>query len=109
MAQPVRQHHGPLSALSSVLNSDGKAHPVENSFVAATVVLGVVAFITAQFDSLHLVSSWTGLVGVLTGAWGQMISATTGERFLLIIGLGAAAVGFYLGMAHGGLFGSLLG
>ncbi|MET8680398.1 hypothetical protein ABZW18_23140 [Streptomyces sp. NPDC004647] len=109
MAQPVRPHHGPRSALSSVLNSDGKAHPVENSFVAATLVLGAVAFITAQFDHLHLISSWTGLVGVLSGAWGQMISSTTGERFLLIIGLGAAAVGFYLGMAHGGLFGSLLG
>jgi hypothetical protein len=104
MAQPVRQHHGPLSALTSVLNSDGKAHPVENSFVAATLVLGVVAFITGQFSSLHLIASWTGLVGVLAGAWGQMISATTSERFLLIIGLGGAAVGFYLGMSRGGLF-----
>ncbi|MFG2195569.1 hypothetical protein [Streptomyces sp. NPDC048639] len=105
MAQPVRQHHGPLSAVSSVLNSDGKAHPVENTLVAATLVLGVVAFVTAQFSSLHMIASWTGLVGVLTGAWGQMISATTSERFLLIIGLGAAAVGFYLGMSRGGLFG----
>jgi uncharacterized membrane protein len=109
MAQPVRQHHGPLSALSSILNSDGKAHPVENSFVAVTVVLGAVAFVTSHFDNLHLISSWTGLVGVISGAWGQMISATTAERFLLIIGMGAAAVGFYLGMASGGLFGSVLG
>ena len=37
------------------------------------------------------------------GAVGQFISATTGERFALIIGLGGAAFGFYLGMAHGGL------
>ncbi|MGP3980719.1 hypothetical protein [Streptomyces sp. KR80] len=111
MAQPARQRHGPrpFSLLTSVLNSDGKAHPVENSLVAATLVLGAVAFITAQFHSLHLISSWTGLVGIASGAWGQMISATTSERFLLIIGLGAAAVGFYLGMAHGGLFGSVLG
>src|SRR4051812_15698181 len=109
MAQPVRQHHGPLAALSSVLNSDGKAHPVQNSFVAATLVLGAVAFITSHFDNLHLISSWAGLIGVLSGAWGQMISATTAERFLLIIGLGASAVGFFLGMAHGGLFGGVLG
>ncbi|MFF3765959.1 hypothetical protein ACFYYR_17990 [Streptomyces sp. NPDC001922] len=109
MAQPVRQSHGRFSALTSVLNSDGKAHPVANSLVAATIVLGAVAFVTAQFDNLHLISSWTGLIGVLTGAWGQMISATTAERFLLIIGLGAAAFGFFLGMAHGGLFGGVLG
>jgi hypothetical protein len=115
MAQAVRQrrgrqHRGPISVLTAVLNSDGKAHPVQNSFVAAMVVLGAVAFITALVSSgLHLVSSWTGLFGVISGAWGQMISATTGERFLLVIGLGAAAVGLFLGMAHGGLFGGVLG
>jgi hypothetical protein len=105
MAHPVRHHYAPLNALASFLNSDGRTHPVQNSLVAATLVFGAVAFTTAQFDHLNLVSSWTGLLGILSGAYGQMISATTGERFLLIIGLGAAAFGFYLGMAHGGLFG----
>ncbi|MEC4015760.1 hypothetical protein [Streptomyces sp. H27-D2] len=105
MAQAVRQHRSPLS----FLNTDGKAHPVENSFAAATLLLGLVAIISSLSPGLHLVSSWAGLVGILTGAWGQMISATTPERFLLIVGLGAAAVGFFLGMAHGGLFGGVLG
>ncbi|MBA0052837.1 hypothetical protein E0L36_18745 [Streptomyces sp. AJS327] len=86
-----------------MLNTDGRSHPVENSFAAATLLLGVVAFVTALWPGLHVISGWTGLVGILTGAWGQMISATTGERFVLIIGLGASAVGFYLAMAHGGL------
>lgn len=112
MAQAARQQ-GVLSSISSTLdtaiNSDGKAHPVENSFVAATVLLGVVAFVTSFFSGLHLLASWTGLLGIGAGMWGQMISATTGERFLLIIGLGGAAVGFYLGMANGGLFGGLVG
>lgn len=89
------------------LNTDGRAHPVENAFAAATVVLGLAAFITAMWDHLHLISSWTGLLGLIAGAWGQMISVTTAERFLTIIGLGAAGVGFFLGMAHGGLFGGL--
>ena len=72
-----------------------------------TLVLGLIAIISSVFDSLHLLSSWTGLVGILTGGYGQFISATTAERFALIIGLGMSAVGFYLGMAHGGLFGGL--
>ncbi|MFT2018685.1 hypothetical protein ACMA1D_22995 [Streptomyces sp. 796.1] len=105
MAQAARSPHGVLS----LLDTDGKPHPVENTFAAATLVLGVVAFVTAMFHHLHLVSSWTGLVGVLTGAWGQFISATTAERFVLIIGLGASAMGLFLGMAHGGLFGGVLG
>ncbi|MEU3958464.1 hypothetical protein [Streptomyces buecherae] len=105
MAQAARSQHG----LLSFLDTDGKPHPVENTFAAATIVLGVVAFVTAMFHDLHLISSWTGLVGIVTGARGQFISATTAERFVLIIGLGAAAMGFFLGMAHGGLFGGVLG
>ncbi|WP_407551375.1 hypothetical protein QOM21_18115 [Streptomyces sp. Pv4-95] len=105
MAQAVRTQRN----LLSLLNSDGKAHPVENTMIAVTLVLGAVAIFTTFSNSLHLVSSWAGLVGIATGAWGQFISSTTGERFLLIIGLGASAVGFFLGMAHGGLFGGVLG
>lgn len=105
MAQTARQQRRFLD----FLNTDGKAHPVENACVATAVLLGAVAFVTAMFHDLHLISSWTGLVGIVTAAWGQFISVTTAERFLLIIGLGASAVGFLLGMAHGGLFGGLLG
>lgn len=99
MAQAVRR--SPIS----LLNTDGRPHPVENSFAAVTLLLGAVAIITSIWPGLHLVSSWFGLIGILTGAWGQFISATTGERFLTVIGLGSAAVGFYLGVAHGGLIG----
>ncbi|MBP8532499.1 hypothetical protein [Streptomyces sp. MK37H] len=105
MAQAARSHHG----LFTFLDTDGKSHPVENTVAVVTVVIGVIAFVTAHFPHLHLVSSWVGLIGMISGAWGQLRSVTTGERFLLIIGLGAAGVGFYLGMAHGGLFGGLLG
>ncbi|MFD5104675.1 hypothetical protein [Streptomyces cinereoruber] len=99
MAQAMRREPG-----HSLFATDGKPHPLQDTLVGVTLVLGVLAFVTAQFHSLHLLSSWAGLVGILTGGYGQFISATTRERFLLIVGLGAAAVGFYLGMAHGGLF-----
>ncbi|WP_326689261.1 MULTISPECIES: hypothetical protein [unclassified Streptomyces] len=97
MAQAVGRR--PLS----FLNTDGKPHPVENSFAAVTMLLGLVAAVSAFWTGMHPLSCWAGLAGILTGLWGQFISATTGERFVTIIGLGAAAVGFYLGMAHGGL------
>ncbi|MCX4511975.1 hypothetical protein OHA27_17030 [Streptomyces sp. NBC_01619] len=92
----------------SLLATDGKPHPLQDTLMVVTLVLGAVAFVTAQFDNLHLLSSWSGLIGIGTGAYGQFISATTRERFLLIIGLGASAFGFFLGMAHGGLFGGLI-
>ncbi|MEU9110685.1 hypothetical protein AB0D04_02500 [Streptomyces sp. NPDC048483] len=105
MAQAVRTQR----SLISLLNSDGQAHPVENTLAVVTVVLGAIAAFATLSPSLHLLSSWVGLVGIGTGLWGQFISSTTGERFLLIIGLGAAAFGFYLGLAHGGLFGGIIG
>ncbi|TJZ50206.1 hypothetical protein FCH28_23150 [Streptomyces piniterrae] len=105
MAQAARTQR----SLLSLLNSDGKAHPVENTIAIVTLVLGAVAVFTTLSPSLHLISSWAGLVGIGTGLWGQFISSTTGERFLLIIGLGASGVGFYIGLAHGGLFGGVLG
>ena len=103
MAQTMRPN-----IAGSLLATDHKPHPVQDTLLAVTLVLGAVSFVTAMFHSLHLLSSWTGLVGILTGAYGQWISVTTRERFGLVLGLGAAAVGFFLGMAHGGLFGGLL-
>jgi hypothetical protein len=92
----------------SLLATDGKPHPLQDTLVWVTAVLGVVAFVTAMFHNLHLISSWTGLIGIFTGAYGQFVSETTRERFGLILGLGASAFGFFLGMAHGGLFGGVI-
>ncbi|MFI8101546.1 hypothetical protein [Streptomyces sp. NPDC086023] len=104
MAQAIR----PQSQIS-LLATDGKPHPLQDTLLAITLVLGAVAVITAFFDNLHLLTSWAGLIGIVTGAYGQFISETTRERFGMVLGLGASALGFGIGMAHGGLFGGLLG
>ncbi|MGQ4491426.1 hypothetical protein LRE75_26865 [Streptomyces sp. 372A] len=93
----------------SLFATDGRPHPLQDALVVVTLVLGALAFISAMFHHLHLLSSWAGLIGILTGAYGQYISVTTRERFPLIIGMGASALGFFLGMAHGGLFGGVIG
>ncbi|MEU6943996.1 hypothetical protein [Streptomyces sp. NPDC046332] len=98
MAQAMRPDPG-----HSLLATDGRAHPLQDTLVAVTLFLGVLSFITAQFHSLHVLASWAGLIGIMSGAFGQFISVTTRERFALIVGLGASAVGFYLGMFYGGL------
>ncbi|MFE7897070.1 hypothetical protein ACFU3E_05905 [Streptomyces sp. NPDC057424] len=101
MAQALRPN-----AAGGLFATDGKPHPLQDALLAVTLVLGLTSFLTAIIDEdLHLLSSWAGLVGILTGAYGQWISETTRERFGLILGLGASGVGFFLGMAHGGLIG----
>ncbi|MFE0641562.1 hypothetical protein ACFW2Y_08115 [Streptomyces sp. NPDC058877] len=103
MAQAMRPDPG-----HSLFATDGKPHPIQDALVGVTLVLGTLAFVSSFFHNLHLLSSWSGLIGILTGAYGQFISVTTRERFALIVGLGASALGFYLGMAHGGLFGGVV-
>ncbi|MEV5437376.1 hypothetical protein AB0K80_15380 [Streptomyces sp. NPDC052682] len=104
MAQAMRPN-----TVGGLFATDGKPHPLQDTLLAVTLLLGIMSFVTALVDDdLHLLSSWTGLLGILTGAYGQWISETTRERFFLILGLGAAGVGFFLGMAHGGLFGGLI-
>jgi hypothetical protein len=102
MAQAMRPN-----TAGGLFATDGKPHPLQDALLAVTLVLGITSLITAMFHSLHLLSSWTGLLGIATGAYGQWVSETTRERFGLILGLGAAGIGFFLGMAHGGLFGGL--
>ncbi|MEU6823905.1 hypothetical protein ABZ921_25010 [Streptomyces atriruber] len=104
MAQVMRPN-----TATSLFATDGKPHPLQDTLLGVTLVLGAIAFVTAMFHNLHLISSWAGLLGIATGAYGQFISVTTRERFGLILGLGASAVGFFLGMAHGGLFGGVVG
>ena len=98
MAQTVRR----LPAFT--LNTDGHSHPRENTLVALTAVLGVLAFTSSFFHDLHVLSSWSGLAGVVTGLWGQFISATTAERFVLVIGATMSAFGLGIALAHGGLW-----
>jgi hypothetical protein len=106
MAQAMRPNT--TGSTGSLLATDGKPHPLQDTLLVVTLVCGILAFVTSMFHSLHLLSSWAGLVGILTGAYGQFISETTRERFGLIVGLGLSGVGFYLGLAHGGLFGGLI-
>ena len=61
----------------SLFATDHKPHPLQDTLLAVTLVLGVTALITAAFNSLHLISSWAGLIGIITGASGQFISETT--------------------------------
>lgn len=94
------------------LNTDGKPHPLENLLAGVTFVLGVVAFLLGLSTGLHAIglvgadlhvpASGVGVVGTVVGLYAQLVSATTPERWLIVIGIGGAFVGGALGLAHGG-------
>lgn len=106
MGQAIpRRRHNPLARLGH----DRRAHPRRHALALVTLLLGALAALAALSPGLHLVGSWAGLLALLVGAATYMVSATTAERFLLVLGCGAAGFGLLMGMAHGGLFGGLVG
>ncbi|MFY1677866.1 hypothetical protein [Streptomyces sp. WMMC905] len=104
MAQTLRSATG-----GGLLATDGKPHPLQRALLAITGILGIIAFVTSFFAGLHLVGSWTGLVGLLVGAYGQWTSQTTRQRFGFVMGMGSSGFGLLLSMANGGLFGGVIG
>ncbi|SRR6266540_4064529 len=102
MSPRARIIHGPHLP-HVTLNTDGQPHPRENRLTVATLGLGAIALISALFGG-HLLGVGAGLAGMLTGAYAQLVSATTAERWLIVFGAGASFVGFGLNLAYGGGF-----
>jgi hypothetical protein len=77
-------------------------HGLDVALALGTFVLGAVGLLLVAADASRA-GMYCGIVGVLTGLWGQMVSRTRSERFLDVVGLVAAALAGVLGAAYGGL------
>ncbi|MDN3352856.1 hypothetical protein [Actinomadura sp. DC4] len=79
-----------------------RAHGRETSLAAITLAGGLVAFVAGIISPAHLVAVCVGIAAVLFGLYSQLVSATTRERWVNVIGIGLAFVGLGLGFSHGG-------
>ena len=99
---------GPENAQSLQL-TDGRSHPLLNVASICTLVVGLASFVLGMYlrygTSTHpiaITAAVTGLASLLVGLFTQMMSATRGERILLVTGMILGFVGLALGLAHGG-------
>jgi hypothetical protein len=79
-----------------------KEHGRETSLAAITLGGGLVAFVAGIVYAGHFAAVCVGIVTVLFGLYSQLVSATTRERWVNVIGIGLAFVGVGLGLSHGG-------
>ena len=93
----------------SILNSDGRRHPVENVLTIFTLVVGLIAFVLGMLvrnmhtgAAVHITATATGLAALLVGLYVQMISATREQRVLIVTGMIAGFVGLAIALGHGG-------
>jgi hypothetical protein len=86
----------------ALLNTDGERHPKENSLAVVAFVLGIASFALGLVVAAHLPAAVLGVVGFPIALYSQMVSATTGQRWLNVIGMIGSFVGLALAIAHGG-------
>ena len=93
----------------NILNSDGRAHPIQNILTIFTLVVGLVSFALGMVvrnahtgAAVIIITTATGLVSCLVGLYVQMISATREQRILIVAGIIAGFVGLAIALGHGG-------
>ena len=79
-----------------------ETHPMDGVLAVTALALGLAGLLLVAADQ-NIAGAVAGGIGVLAGLWGQLVSRTRPERFLDVIGLGAAAVAFGVGMAYAGI------
>lgn len=95
----TRPHITPVKTL---LNNDGRRHPLQNSLAVTTIILGMITLVLGLIVRTHILGSIVGVINLPLALYSQLTSATLGERWLNVVGLIATAVGFALSLAHGG-------
>lgn len=99
---PKRSGAGTRAPRFALLNNDGKKHPLENGFAVTAFVLGLGALVLGFVPPTHFFGAIAGVVGLPLALYSQLISATTGERWLNVIGMVASFVGLGFALRHGG-------
>jgi hypothetical protein len=96
MPQALRRPH------IALLNTDGERHPRENALAVVSFVLGVAAVVLGFIVAMHLPAAIIGIIGFPVSLYSQMVSVTTGERWLNVIGMIGSFIGLAMAIAHGG-------
>jgi hypothetical protein len=86
----------------TLLNNDGRRHPLQNSLAVTTVALGMITLVLGLIVQAHVLGAVLAVINFPLALYSQLTSATIGERWLNVVGLIATAVGFALSLAHGG-------
>ena len=74
----------------------------EGSLAVITLAGGLVAFGCGIVHGGHFIAVCVGIVFVLFGLYSQLVSGTTRDRWINVVGIGLAFLGMGLGLSHGG-------
>ena len=76
---------------------------VDHVLAIVTFVAGTLGLALLAIGAPPAAGTWAGVVGLVTGLWGQLVSRTRNERFFDVTGAGMAGVALMVGASMGGL------
>jgi hypothetical protein len=82
--------------------AESEPHRLQDVLAVAAVTIGLAALILGWIPSTHFLGAVLAVIGLPLALYSQMISATTNERWLNVIGMIAAFVGGGFALSNGG-------
>lgn len=77
-------------------------HRLQAVLAVAAVTIGIAALIMGWIPQTHFPGAVAGVIGLPLALYSQLISATTNERWLNVIGMVASFLGVAFALSHGG-------
>ncbi|WP_131737313.1 hypothetical protein [Actinomadura roseirufa] len=84
------------------VDAQAERHPLENALAVAAITIGVGALILGSVPATHFFGALAAVIGLPLALYSQLISATTNERWLNVIGMVTAFIGGAFALRHGG-------
>ncbi|MER7545017.1 hypothetical protein [Actinomadura sp.] len=79
-----------------------ESHRLQDVLAVAAVTIGIAALILGWIEATHFPGAVLGVIGLPLALYSQMISATTNERWLNVIGMIASFIGAGFALSNGG-------
>ncbi|TDD91698.1 hypothetical protein [Actinomadura rubrisoli] len=84
------------------VDAQAERHPLESALSVAAITIGIAALILGSVPATHFFGAVAAVIGLPLALYSQLISATTNERWLNVIGMITAFIGGAFALRHGG-------
>ncbi|WP_207936145.1 hypothetical protein [Actinomadura sp. KC216] len=82
--------------------TETESHRLQDVLAVAAVTIGLAALVLGWIPATHFPGAVAGVIGLPLALYSQMISATTNERWLNVIGMVASFMGAAFALSNGG-------
>ncbi|TYB49268.1 hypothetical protein [Actinomadura chibensis] len=96
------ERHATGAEQRSAAGTEVEPHKLQAVLAVVAVTIGIAALIMGWIPQTHLPGAVAGVIGLPIALYSQLISATTNERWLNVIGMVTSFLGVAFALSHGG-------